>query len=322
MKKNKKILIIRFSSIGDLVLTTPVIRCLKEQSGAEVHFITKNIFADVLQNNPYLDKLITFTHDIDEVEEELKLEEYDILIDLHNNLRSLRLRKKLGVKTQVFNKINFRKLLAVNLKMLQVLPPTHIVERYLYTLKNLGVKNDGKGLDFFLSEKDTVSFPQGTFTSLVVGGSYFTKKIPLPKLNEICEMIPHPIVLIGSAEDGADLMRLTEKHHHLINACGKYSIGQSAFVIKQAAQVITSDTGMMHIASAFKKKIFSLWGNTIPEFGMSPYLPHPESKILEVKNLNCRPCSKLGYQKCPKSHFKCMLDIDLKSAGFDLTNNL
>jgi len=95
-----------------------------------------------------------------------------------------------------------------------------------------------------------------------------------------------------------------------VNACGRFSINQSASVIQQAAWVVTSDTGMMHIASAFNKKIISVWGNTVPEFGMGPYLPAPESSILEVKGLECRPCSKLGYRQCPLGHFKCMNDID------------
>jgi ADP-heptose:LPS heptosyltransferase len=70
----------------------------------------------------------------------------------------------------------------------------------------------------------------------------------------------------------------------------------------------------MHIAAAFNKKIVSIWGNTIPEFGMGPYLPNAENKLLEIKNLSCRPCSKLGYKKCPKGHFKCMNEIDTSFA--------
>ena len=91
---------------------------------------------------------------------------------------------------------------------------------------------------------------------------------------------------------------------------GKFSIGQSAYLIKKAKYVFTNDTGMMHIAAAFKKKIYSVWGNTIPGFGMTPYLANSASKIIEVRDLFCRPCSKIGFDRCPKGHFNCMNRID------------
>ena len=103
----------------------------------------------------------------------------------------------------------------------------------------------------------------------------------------------------------------------IINYCGKININESAYVVKNAACVITHDTGMMHIAAAFKKRIISVWGNTIPEFGMYPYFGSKNtdaelhSNIIEVKGLSCRPCSKIGFAKCPKGHFKCMNEIDL-----------
>lgn len=316
--KPRKILIIRFSSIGDIVLTTPVIRCVKEQLNAELHFVTKNVFASVLTANPYIDKIHTFTNEITELFDTLKEENFDLVIDLHNNLRSLRLRKKLGVPSTVFSKINVRKFMAVNLKLTQVLPDKHIVHRYLESVKHIGVKDDGKGLDYFLTDRDEVELPKENYSVLVVGGSYFTKKIPAKKLEEICAMIKHPVLLIGGKEDEMDAKILSGKFRHVKNCCGLYSFGQSAYVISGSSQVITSDTGMMHIASAFNKRIISLWGNTIPEFGMSPYLPNKRNVILEVKSLKCRPCSKLGFKKCPKGHFRCMMDIDLKKADLDL----
>ncbi|HRB40127.1 MAG TPA: glycosyltransferase family 9 protein, partial [Bacteroidia bacterium] len=96
--------------------------------------------------------------------------------------------------------------------------------------------------------------------------------------------------------------------------CGITSIGQSASLIKQSKAVITHDTGLMHIAAALRKKIVSVWGNTVPEFGMYPYLPvnSVPFSISEVKNLNCRPCSKIGYNTCPKKHFRCMNDMDIQ----------
>ncbi|MDX2174612.1 MAG: glycosyltransferase family 9 protein [Bacteroidota bacterium] len=314
----KKILIIRFSSIGDIVLTTPVIRCAKQQLiGTEIHFVTKEAFKDTLINNPNIDKLITFKNDITEIYQLLKAENYDVIIDLHKNLRSLRLKQFLKTKSYSFDKLNLKKFLAVNFKLKNSLPNKHIVERYFEAIANIGVKSDGKGLDYFLNEKDKVNCPDlffkvqpAKFIALVIGGSYFTKQIPLNKLKEICKNSKLPIVLMGGKSDTIIADELLKSFPNLINACGNFTLNQSASIISQAEWVITSDTGLMHIAAAFNKKIISVWGNTIPEFGMGPYLPNAENKILEIKNLSCRPCSKLGYKKCPKGHFKCMNEID------------
>ncbi len=315
----KKILIIRFSSIGDIVLTTPVVRCLKQQvSDVQLHYVTKAVFADILKHNPFIDKLHTFKNDISEISDALAAVKFDLVIDLHKNLRSARLKRILGVKSFSFNKINTQKFFAVNFKALRLLPPVHVVDRYFETVAPLGVSSDEKGLDYFISEADTISVPQHyfhgaaqPFIALVVGGSYFTKQIPVNKLSEICEKAAMPVLLLGSAADTKIASQLMSQFPDLINTCGTLSINQSASVISQAAWVITSDTGLMHIASAYNRKIISLWGNTIPEFGMSPYMPHPENMILEVKDLKCRPCSKLGYHQCPRRHFECMNKIDL-----------
>ncbi len=314
-----KILILRFSSIGDIVLTSPVVRCLKQQLiGAEIHFLTKEPFKEILLNNPHINRVFSFQSNVKEVLKKLKAEKYDLIIDLHHNLRSLRVKRALATPAVSFNKLNWQKWLKVNFK-LDHLPRVHIVERYLAAVKHLGVKDDGKGLDFFISPKDHVAiksaYPklQSGFYALVIGGSYYTKQIPLNKLEEICQLSPRPLVLLGGKDDA----RLAEKlalqfPGKVMNACGKYNLHQSASFLQQADKVISSDTGLMHIAAAFKKNIVSIWGNTIPEFGMYPYLPGPKSKILEVKNLSCRPCSKLGYASCPKGHFRCMKDIEVK----------
>ena len=314
-----KVLVIRFSSIGDIVLTTPVVRCLKKQiPNADIHFITKSNFASLLENNPYVSKIHTIDDKVSEVSEALKKENYDVVIDLHHNLRSAQVKRTVGAKAYSFNKLNVEKWLLVNLKI-NKLPALHIVDRYFETVKQLHVTNDNLGLDYFIAEKDridTVSAFQlniSSYHALVVGGSYYTKKIPVNKLQEICKLSDKPLVVLGGKEDvtiGEQLQK--EFTGKVFSACGKFSINQSASIIQQADKVITSDTGLMHIAAAFKKDIYSLWGNTVPEFGMYPYLPGTTSKILEVKNLSCRPCSKLGYNKCPKGHFKCMNEIKVK----------
>lgn len=131
-----KVLVLRFSSIGDIVLTTPVVRNLKQQlSGAEVHYCTKSQFRILLENNPYVDKAFYLDKSLNNLIDELKKENYDYVIDLHNNLRSSIIKWRLGKKSFTFDKLNLKKWLLVNLKV-NKLPSLHIVDRYMATVKN------------------------------------------------------------------------------------------------------------------------------------------------------------------------------------------
>lgn len=305
-----KVLIIRFSSIGDIVLTTPVIRCVKQQlENVEVHYLTKSAFLPVLAGNPYIDKLHVLNQKLSQTIAELKAENFDYIIDLHNNLRTKMIKLQLSVKSTSFNKLNFQKFLLVSLKI-NILPDIHIVDRYLETVAFLGVKNDGEGLDYYFQKKhDLTSLLPSShhdYIALVIGAQHATKRLPLPKLIEICKATAKPIVLLGGKEDqenGEEIMLACDTY--VFNACGKFSIDESAFLVKSARHIITHDTGLMHIAAAFNKPITSVWGNTVPEFGMYPYRV-TQHQIAEVKGLACRPCSKIGYKKCPLGHFKCM----------------
>jgi ADP-heptose:LPS heptosyltransferase len=311
----KKVLIIRFSSIGDIILTTPILRALKMQLNIEIHFITKEQFKEILTFNPHITKIHTFKKETNEILNELKKENFDLIIDLHKNLRSFSLINKLGVKSVNYNKLNFIKFVTVLLKDKKLLPKLHIVDRYFFALKPLGVINDGKGLEYFINEKiinnpEINKLNQTKYVAIVLGGSYYTKQIPIEKLKEICKKIPSQLILLGSKNETEIGNQLVSNFKNVVNLCGKLSFNESAFVVKEAEWVITSDTGLMHVAAAYNKKIISVWGNTIPEFGMSPYIPNDKNILLQVNDLNCRPCSKLGYKKCPKKHFNCMQKIN------------
>jgi len=316
-----KFLIIRFSSIGDIVLTTPVIRCLKQQvPGAEVHYLTKFSFHKVIASNPYVDKFHYFNNDWDLLMHELKEENFDYIIDLHHNLRSLKVKKTLKVKSFSFNKLNIEKWLLTNLKINR-LPHVHIVDRYLETVKSFGVKNDGKGLDYFIPKEEEIKqddLPHSHhlgYIAIVIGAAHTTKQLPLHKLQELCTALDHPIVLLGGPEDVAlGEQAATVDPIKVYNACGKFSINESADLVRKAKLIITHDTGLMHIAAAFKKPVISVWGNTVPAFGMTPYYGHAQvqNTKYEVQKLGCRPCSKIGYDKCPKGHFRCMEQQDVQ----------
>ena len=312
-----KFLIIRFSSIGDIVLTTPVIRCLRKKiPDAEIHFLTKHNFKNILEHSPYLDKIHTLGDSFELMLHELNTEGYDHIIDLHHNLRTLRVKRFLkNVKASSFNKLNVEKFIYTNLKI-NVLPKKHIVDRNLEAVSSLGVENDGLGLDYFIPEKDTVkntdiptSHLHG-YIAIAIGAALATKKLPIHKLKELCAAIDHPIILLGGKEDVADGAAIAAIDNiKVYNACGKFNLNESADLIRRSKLVISHDTGLMHIAAALQKPVISVWGNTVPAFGMYPYYGKNSKQYydtVEINKLWCRPCSKIGYNKCPKGHFKCM----------------
>ncbi|MFT3936029.1 MAG: glycosyltransferase family 9 protein [Chitinophagaceae bacterium] len=332
-----KFLIIRFSSIGDIVLTTPVMRCLKKQvATAEVHYLTKKSFADIVATNPYVDKVHSLEDNLDDVIAALQQEDFDYVIDLHHNLRTLKVKRALKKASFSFNKLNVQKWLLTAFKI-NKMPAMHIVDRYMETVAPFGVKNDGAGLDYFVpkenvvDENDIPTSHLAGYIGLVIGAALNTKKYPLDKLDAFCKTIRHPVIILGGKEDAENGQLLSAiDPFKIYNACGKFNLHESADLVRRAKLVITNDTGLMHIAAAFKRPIISLWGNTVPSFGMYPYygdnflaakqqLPYD---ILEVNNLSCRPCSKIGYDKCPKGHFKCMQQIAVEEVLEKTTNRL
>ncbi|MBQ5689349.1 MAG: glycosyltransferase family 9 protein [Bacteroidales bacterium] len=340
-----KILVIRFSSIGDIVLTTPVIRCLKNQiDDVEIHVLTKKKFSSLYKTNPYINKVYEYDDSLKKNIEELKLENYDYIVDLQKNKRSIRVTRALHKPHSSFPKLNFKKFLLTTFKI-NLMPDIHIVDRYFKAVEKLGVKNDYQGLDFFISEKNDYplselpeNFQEG-YHAFVIGGTYKTKILPAVKVIEIIKKLNEPVILLGGPDDVERANEILDKisesqklrisktqtlsnsatqqlsnldSQQLINLVGKINLEQSASIVKKAKSVLTNDTGLMHIAAAFHKNIVSVWGNTVPELGMYPYLPKEKEKchIVECKGIKCRPCSKLGFKECPRKHFNCMMKID------------
>ncbi len=310
----KKILLIRFSSIGDIVLTTPVIRCLKNQLGAEIHFLTKRPFLPLLEANPHLDKIFTIENKIVEVLPILKSEHYDYIIDLHKNLRSFQVQWALHSKTFSFDKLNFEKWLLVNFRINR-LPKIHIVDRYFQATKPIDVVNDGQGLDYYFPKNFNGKLPaQGIkYIAIAIGAAHQTKRLPTKKIIELCKKSTLPVQLLGGSDEANEGEQISkDAGNHVTNYCGKLSLHESAKIIQHAHLVITHDSGMMHIAAAFQKEIVSIWGSTVTDFGMTPYYGDQLNKnqTFQVEGLSCRPCTKIGFAKCPKGHFRCMVDQD------------
>lgn len=312
-----KVLIIRFSSIGDIVLTTPVVRNLKEQifGDVEIHYITKKSFAPLVESNPHISRVFTIEKSTNEVIQTLKEQNYHYIIDLHKNLRSARIKRALKVLSFSFDKLNWQKWLLVNFGI-NKLPKVHIVDRYMETLKAFGIENDNKGLDFFFSQDDEqLSIPsshQNGYITMGIGAAHWRKKPRLEQYRKLCAEIDYPIILIGGPNEQDDGNKVAEAFgERVLNTAGKSNLSQSAKLIKESRLLISPDTGIMHIAAALKKPIISIWGATIPDFGMYPYQNENINLMVQADHLKKRPCSKLGT-KCKYKPCKCIDELPLE----------
>jgi ADP-heptose:LPS heptosyltransferase len=308
----KKILVIRFSSIGDIILCTPVVRSLKKNyPDAEIYFLTKQAYSSVLDGNPYIDKVLKWEDSKDR--EILNQQKFDALVDLHRNLRTFRVRFTHWMTPYYsFSKQNLFKWLLVKTKNLTFAVDS-IVNRYHRLIDQMNVRWDGDELDYHhLNEnKNVSSLPNGSIV-LVLGGTYYTKRIPEDWINQFLKELPQQesVILLGGSSEKEMGDRLQSMYPQVINQAGTFSLAESAAALKKSRVVITGDTGLAHMAAAIGKPIIWLWGNTVPAFGMmSPTKAKTPIISKEVEGLNCRPCSKLGFDECPKGHFKCMAHV-------------
>lgn len=323
-----RILVIRFSSIGDIVLTSPVVRVLHEQLGAEVHFLTKPAFRELVAFNPHIHRVHLLPERFGDLTRNLRVARFDAVVDLHHNLRTWRLRAALRhPRWYRFQKLNWEKWLLVRLK-LDRLPNVHIVDRYLAAAAPLGVQNDGRGLEFFVDSAVQITHPvlQNPFLAVAMGAAHATKQIPVDQLEQALAPLNLPIVLLGGPNDRKRAVELVRRLNgkEVVDFCGRLSLSESAYVLQRARHLLSPDTGLMHLAAALRIPISSIWGNTVPEFGMYPYRPDDPGafSIHQVGELSCRPCSKIGFAECPRGHFRCMRDQEPEKWLLSLPRNI
>ena len=312
-----RLLFIRFSSIGDIVFTTPAIRVAKQQlPGVEIHFLTKPSMKAVTEANPYIDGFHYLEKDLHKTIIELKALNFDYVIDLHKNFRTFKIKRALGVSAFTYKKLSWQKLLLTKLHF-NFMPNRHISERCVDTLAPLGVVNDGKGLDYFVpstvhltTNALPVSHLDG-YIALVIGASFASKKLPVAQLQDLCKQLKYPVVLIGGKEDALEGEQVASVDpSKIVNACGKFSLHESALLVQQSKTVISHDTGFLYIACAYHKKTVAIWGATSPALQVEPYYPNAHAAEMYynavVPNLSCQPCSNYGSKQCPQGHFACM----------------
>ncbi|MVM37814.1 glycosyl transferase [Spirosoma sp. HMF3257] len=315
MNRPLKILVLQFASIGDVVLTTPVVRSLKQQlPNAIIHFCTKQAYQSIVENNPRIARAHFVDGNLFRLLKELRAEQFDYVIDLQNTFLTSLIKATTGSRSYSIEKQSFREWLYIRWKV-NAMTEQHIVDRYMATIQPLGVENDGRGLDYFIPYKDEVEtnwLPethQNGFVAYAIGGQSLTRRLPVLRMIELCIKINYPVILLGDKADrkvGDEIVQAIGERQ-IYNACGHFNLNQSASLLQRARVVFSHDTGLMHIAAAFRKKVYSIWGSTTPQFGFYPYkTPHVR---LETPGLGCRPCSASNSGNCPMKHFKCMNNL-------------
>lgn len=324
MKTPVKVLVLQFASIGDVVLATPIIRCLKEQlDHAEVHFCTRPAFASLVEHNPYLTKYHVGNESPLTLIRELRAERFAMVVDLQNNLLTNFVKAALGVRSYSVETHRLRHLVYLRSKI-NTLPPGHVVDRYFAAIESLGVEDDEMGADYFIPYKDHVEADwlppthQSSYVAYAIGGRHFTSRLPVSKMIELCEQLDFPVVLLGNKADRAagEAVVKAVGSKRVFNGCGLFNLNQSASIIENARAVFAHDTGLMQIAAAFGKRVYSIWGGSTPNYGWYPYAT--SYVRIEKLGLPCRPCTVSGSGKCPKKHFSCMNDISFEFAIRDL----
>ena len=296
-----KILVIRFSAIGDILLTFPVVEALQHKyPSAEIHFLTKPSNKSVLELLSGKVQPRFLQESLVQTVKQLRRERYDLVIDLHNNLRTFLLQVlMLKGSWNRFRKLNFQKWLLTSFKW-NTLPKVHVVERYAQA-----AKVNPTSVTLVVNNPAFDSLPSN-YVAWVLGATFSTKQYPLSKLIETIERLEMSIVLLGGEKENALASSLQAHFPSIISLVGKTSLAEAALVLSKAKVVVTNDTGLMHLAAFYDKPMVCIWGNTVPEFGMYPFQKRPVFNA-QVADLSCRPCSKIGHNTCPKGHFDCML---------------
>jgi lipopolysaccharide heptosyltransferase II len=329
-----KTLIIRLSSIGDIVLASPLLRVLRKKFPAsQIDFVTKKEYSGLVRNNPR----VNFTFEFDaalgfsglhHLKEKIRREQYDLILDIHGSLRSRYLRAAAGARdVMTINKRIAARTMLVKFKKNFYRNIVSVADRYIEPLRPFGIENDGEGLELFIP--DEVMFGlSGRLAPLqldrcgkVIGfcpsARHETKKWPHERFAAAGSLLARELnakmLLFGSAADKsicdpiARSVNSGSDREQAVNLCGALNLLETAAAMEFCDVIVTNDSGLMHIASAMKKKIVALFGSTVKEFGFYPL--GSDVTVLERPGLYCRPCSHVGRAKCPEGHFKCMAEI-------------
>lgn len=316
----KKILIVRLSSLGDIILSFPLLNILRKKfPDAEIHYLTHKKFSEAVLLNRNADKIIETDNDLSITKDRIRDEKYDLILDIHKNLKSIYFTKNSGAEVRRIEKNNFKKFLLVKFKINLFSEIIPVYKKYLMTVKDILYEDEMKFTLSDLNLPDEKKEEYGQDYSVIAPSSkHFTKTYPAEKFMEYIRSRGNERFLLTGSEEKTE-MDICEKINsgcsNTINLCGKLTIGELTSVISGSQYVICNDSAVLHLSEALNKKTYAVFGSTVKEFGFFPQLR--SSEAIEVSGLKCRPCSHIGLPECPLKHFKCMNETDLRKININ-----
>ena len=315
-----RILCVRFSSIGDVLLTTPLVRALhRRHPDAELYFVTKRALAPLVVENPHLTKVLTLDPDerIADLARRLRVLGPTHGLDLHGSLRSAALRWLVPTRWAGYSKRKLARTALISTKINLYGRHVPVPERYFEAAvaAGLDVAPDGGPPEFFLAPAArahmthwlaAAGLDQKPFTALAPGAAHATKRWPIGHWRALAERLQQlgfGIVAVGGPQDrelGAAL------GPGVANAAGEFTLQETGACLARAAALISGDTGVMHMATGVGTRVVALFGPTVEPFGFSPYT---KRAVVLQRDLSCRPCSAMGTARCPLGHHRCLTDV-------------
>lgn len=318
MPEFKKILVIRLSSLGDIILSFPLLNILrKKYPAADLHFLTKEKFSEVIMLNPNVDKIIETDKNLSITKNKIVNEKYDLILDIHKNMKSIYLTTGIGVEVRRIVKNNLMKMLLVKFKINMFKEIISVYKKYILTLNDNLNEDELKFTtsDLLISEETRFDFPYSVISPT---SRHYTKTYPADNFIEFIHTRENETFILTGSSDKTDkeiCSKINSECKNTINLCGELSISELASVIKGSEYVICNDSAVLHISEALNKKTYAIFGSTVKEFGFFPQLN--TSEALEISGLKCRPCSHIGLPECPEKHFKCMMETDLRKININ-----
>ncbi|GJQ63244.1 MAG: glycosyl hydrolase [Melioribacteraceae bacterium] len=304
----EKILIIRLSSLGDIILTTPVIRAIKLKfPHLKIDFLVKESFIETVKYNKHIDTVHTYEKDIDG----LLTGKYDLVLDLQNNRRSRKITEKLGGMVEKFSKPQLKKFLLVNFKINLFNTIVPISERYAENLVGINVEEPPE----IYTDNLKISLPE-IFNSgkkvigICPGSKHYTKMWPEEYYKNLALKlidVGYNVVIFGGNSDIETGERISGAVSGVVNLTNEDRLSDTVNLMQYCEAVVCNDSGMMHTATAARVNVVAIFGSTVREFGFAPF--SEKAVVIENTSLSCRPCSHIGKSFCPKGHFRCMLDL-------------
>jgi lipopolysaccharide heptosyltransferase II len=317
-----RILAVRFSSIGDIVLTSPLIRALRARHPeAEITFLTKASFADLVRDSPRLTRVIALASErpLRELAQELRAHRFSHCLDLHGSLRSRALRVLVPGRWRGYRKRRLAREVLIRTKRNVYRDQVPVAERYFEAAEGLDASPDGGPPELFLGDAADRAAddwlrahgiqPRG-FLALAPGVAHATKQWPSDSWARLTESLTgagHRVVLLGGPADVTLCRSILESSGgQAANAAGQFDLQGSGALIRRARGLVSGDTGLMHMATALATPVVALFGPTVRAFGFFPYAVR--ATVIE-RHLPCRPCSAMGGARCPLGHHACLRDI-------------